>query len=390
VSTLNRMGKARAMKRAGLSAAAALAAAFAVACGGRQADGAQAENSPERITIGAADVAAAVRTTLREGVPVSGSLEPKVAITVGAPIAEQVIEMFVEEGQSVAQDQPLARFKDDVVRAEAASARADVATQRMQTTMAVAESTRADALLREGAIAPRDRDNAVLAVNAARGRLALAEAQAASADDRLATTTLRAPAAGVVSRRYMQAGDRADFGKPVFDLVDARVLQLTASVPVEHFREMSVGRAVSLRVSQGDSQQVTGRISRINPTVDAATRQIRIYVDIPNASGRLVGGLFASGRVVVREVDGAVAVPRSAVRSEGDSSTAVVYVIASGKIARRLVTLGVTDEDAGLVQIVSGVQIGEQVVVGPVEGMADGAPVEVLGAAAADTAGRRR
>jgi RND family efflux transporter MFP subunit len=135
---------------------------------------------------------------------------------------------------------------------------------------------------------------------------------------------------------------------------------------------------------------VTGRISRINPTVDAATRQIRIYVDIPNATGRLVGGLFASGRVVVREVSGAVAVPRSAVRTEGDGRTAVVYVIASGKIARRPVTLGVSDEDAGLVQIVSGVQAGEQVVVGPVEGMADGAPVEVVGATPADATGPRR
>lgn len=378
------------MKRTGLSVAAAIAAAFAVGCGGQQGDGAQAENAPERITIGASDVASAARTTLREGVPLSGSLEPKVSITVGAPIAEQVVEVFVEEGQSVAQDQPLARFKDDVVRAAAASARADVATQRMQTTIAVAESTRADALLREGAIAPRDRDNAMLALNAARARLALAEAQAANADDRLATTTLRAPAAGVVSKRYVQAGDRVDFGKPVFDLVDSRVLQLTASVPVEHLRELRVGRAVSLLVSQMDSQQVTGRISRINPTVDAATRQIRIYVDISNASGRLVGGLFASGRVVVREVGGAVAVPRSAVRSEGDDRTPVVYVVASGKLARRVVTLGVTDEDAGLVQIVSGVQAGEQVVVGPVEGMTDGAPVEVVGAAAADTAGRRR
>ena len=377
------------MKRIGLSVTAALAAAFAVACGGRQADGAQAENAPERITIGAADVAVAARTTLREGVPVSGSLEPKVSITVGAPIAEQVVEMFVEEGQSVERNQPLARFKDDVVRAAAASSRADVATQRMQAQIAVAESTRADALLREGAIAPRDRDNAVLAVNAARARLALAEAQAASAEDRLATTTLRAPAAGVISRRHLQAGDRADFGKPVFDLVDSRVLQLTASVPVEHYRELRIGRAVTLLVSQMDSQQVTGRISRINPSVDVATRQIQIYVDIPNGSGRLVGGLFASGRVVVQEVSG-VAVPRSAVRTEGDGRTSVVYVVVSGKLARRVVAVGVTDQDAGLVQIVSGVQAGEQVVVGPVEGLTDGAPVEVVGAAAADTAGRRR
>jgi RND family efflux transporter MFP subunit len=390
MKTLIQTRKAFVMKRCGLTLAAALAAALAAGCGGRNTDSAQAENAPERISVGAADVTAAVRTTLHAGVPVSGSLEPKVFITVGAPVAEQIVEMFVDEGQRVQQGEPLCRFKDDVLRAAANSARADVATQRMQANIAVAESTRADALLREGAIAPRDRDNTVLALNAARARLALAEAQAASADDRLSTATLRAPAAGVVSKRYQQAGDRADFGKPVFDIVDTRVLQLSASVPVDHMAELRLGRTVTLKVSQLDSTSVTGRISRINPTVDVATRQIRIYVDIPNSSGRLVGGLFASGRVVVREVGGAVAVPRSAVRTEGDGRTAVVYVIASGKIARRPVTLGVVDEDAGLVQIVSGVQAGEQVVVGPVEGMADGAPVEIVGAAPADTTGSRR
>jgi membrane fusion protein (multidrug efflux system) len=382
--------KALAMKRYGLPLAAALAAALSTGCGGKSAEGAASGAAAEAITIGSADVATAARATVRSGVPVSGSLEPKVSITVGAPMAEQIVRMFVEEGQPVAQDQPLAQFKDDVLRAAAASSRADVATQRMQAQIAVAESTRAETLLREGAISPRDRDNAVLALNAARARLALAEAQAASADDRLATTTLRAPAAGVVSKRYVQAGDRVDNGKPVFDLVDTRVLQLSASVPVEHFGVLRVGRPVALTVSQGDSARVTGRISRINPTTDASTRQVRIYVDIPNGAGRLVGGLFASGRVVVQEVVGAVTVPRTAVRYEGEARAPVVYVVAGAKISRRAVTLGVSDEDQGLVQIVSGVQAGDRVIVGPVEGLTDGVGVVVVGASPADSARRER
>jgi RND family efflux transporter MFP subunit len=216
--------------------------------------------------------------------------------------------------------------------------------------------------------------------------LALAEAQAASADDRLSTATLRAPASGVVSRRYLQAGDRADFGKPVFDLVDTRVLQLAASVPVEYLSQLRIGRLVSLTVSQSDTVRVAGRISRINPTADAATRQVRVYVDIPNAGQRLVGGLFVSGRVLVDEAANAVTVPRTAIRREGDAATPVVYVVAGGRIARRLVSVGIADDDLGLVQIMSGVHAGETVVVGPVEGLTDGAPVDILGQAADSTA----
>jgi len=388
MKTLIQTRKAFVMKRFGLTIAAALAAALAAGCGGRNTDSAQAENTPEKISVGAADVTTTARTTLHAGVPVSGSLEPKVSITVGAPVAEQIVEMFVDEGQPVQQGEPLCRFKDDVLRAVANSARADVATQRMQANIAVAESTRADALLREGAIAPRDRDNTVLALNAARARLALAEAQAASADDRLSTATLRAPASGVVSRRYLQAGDRVDFGKPVFDIVDTRVLQLSASVPVEHMAELRLGRTVALTVSQLDSTSVTGRISRINPTADNATRQVRVYVDIPNAARRLVGGLFVSGRVLTREAVNVVAVPLTALRYEGDARTPVVYVIAQGKVARRIVGVGIADEDRRLVQVTSGVQAGDIVVVGPIEGLTDGAPVEILGQAA-DSASRR-
>jgi RND family efflux transporter MFP subunit len=383
----NQTRKARVMKRFGLTVAAALAAALSTACGGKT-DGAMAENAPVKIMLGASDVSAALRTTVQSGLPVSGALEPKVDITVGAPLAEQVLEMFVDEGQTVQQGQPLLRFKDEVVRATANSARADVATQRMQVSIAVAESTRSEALLREGAVSPRDRDNVVLALNVARGRLALAEAQAASAEDRLATSTLRAPAAGVISKRFLQAGDRVDMGKPVLAIVDTRVLQLTASVPIENVGQLRLGLPVSLRAAQLDSTRVTGRISRINPTADPATRQVRVYVDIPNAARRLVGGLFVSGRVLTREAANVVAVPLTALRYEGDARTPVVYVIAQGKVARRIVGVGIADEDRRLAQITAGVQAGDIVVVGPIEGLVDGGPVEILGQAA-DSASRR-
>lgn len=381
-------GKVRDMKRSAIALAAAVAAALSTAGCQRQA-AAGADAAQQKITVGAADVATAARADVWSGVPVSGPLEPKVDITVGAPIAEQLVETYVDEGQRVEQGQPLVRFKDEVLRAAANSARADVATQRMQVSISVAESSRAENLLREGAIAPRDRDNALLALNAARARLALSESQLASAEDRLATSTLRAPAAGVVSKRYLQAGDRVDMGKPVVDIVDNRVLQLTASVPVEYVGDLRVGRVVSLHASQLDSTRLVGRISRINPTADEATRQVRVYVDIPNGAGRLVGGMYVTGRVLLREAKDAVAVPRTGVRREGDAGTPVVYVIANGKVQRRVVGVGVVDEDQGLVQVTSGVQPGDVVVVGPVEGLADGAPAEVLGAGAAPAAARK-
>jgi len=370
-----------------------LAAAGLAGCGAKQANGtagqAVAEVAPSTATLNPTDVAVVRRETLRSGIPLSGALEPKVRITVGAPLAEQLLEVYVNEGDRVQQGQPLARFKDQVLQAAAAYARADVQTQRMAVRVAEAESARAVALFGEGAIAQRDRDNALVALEGARSRLSLSESQAANADDRLHSSTLTAPAAGVISKRYAQAGDRVDNGKPVFEMVDTRVLQLSASVPTEWLPALRVGRAVSLTIAQLDSSHVSGQISRINPTADPATRQIQIYVDVPNSGERLVGGLFASGRVVTREVRDAIAVPREAVRYEGEDRTPYVYAVSNGKIAKRRATIGLADDDQGLVEITSGIAAGDTVVIGPIEGLSNGTPVQIGGAARAAARGTR-
>ncbi len=365
---------------------AVLATALVVAgCGAKRAgDGAQASETRgggvgNVATLNAADVAVAQRANLRTGIPLSGALEPKVRFTVGAPMAEQLVEMYVNEGDRVDSGQRLAKFKDQVLQAAAAYANSDVASQHLNVRVAEAESARAVALFAEGAIAQRDRDNALAALENAHSRLSLAVSQAANAEDRLKSATVTASAAGVVSKRYAQAGDRVDNGKPILELVDTRVLQLSASVPTEWLPELKIGRLVSLTVAQLDSAPVSGRISRINPTADPATRQIQIYVDVPNAREALVGGLFVSGRVVTKEVAQAVAVPRAAVRYEGENRAPFVYVVSAGKLARRPVGVGIVDDDAGLVEITRAVAAGDTVVVGPIEGLTDGTPVAIGG-----------
>jgi len=362
--------------RIGLVAATA---ATVWACSGKGEAETPADSgvAPE-VTLGAADVATVATASLREGVPLSGALLPKVNVTVGAPVAEQVAEMFVDEGVAVRQGQPLARFRDEVLRAAAASAQADLTRAQLAVRVGVTDSARSETLFREGAIARRDYDNALVALESTRAQLALAQAQAASANDRLETATLRAPVSGVVSERHIQAGDRVDFGKPVLDIVDTRVLQLEASVPAQSLGALRVGREAALVTTSGDT--VSGRIARINPTADPATRQVRVYVDVPNGAGRLVGGLYVSGRAIVREANEAVAVPRRAVRVEGEDRTTVVYVVRGGVIARVRVQLGIEDADQGLVQVVSGLAAGDTVVVGPVEGLAEGTRVQVAGA----------
>ncbi len=121
-----------------------------------------------------------------------------------------------------------------------------------------------------------------------------------------------------------------------------------------------------------------GRVARVNAAVDPATRQVKVYVTVPNRGGRLMGGLFASGRVVLREVKGAVAVPLTALRRDAAGKT-YVLIVESGHIARRDVAPGATDEQASLVQITAGLTGGETVVLGAASGLEPGQPVTIAG-----------
>ncbi len=354
------------------------AVALLSACGGKGSSEAAATAAPT-ITLGASDLAVATRATLRAGVPLSGPLDAKVSVVVGAPLAEQLVAVLVAEGDAVSRGQVLARFRDDVLRSAAVSAQADLARARAAVSLAAADSARADALFAEGAIARRDRDNALLAVDQARAQLALAAAQLAGAEDRLAGATLTAPVSGVVSARHAQAGDRVDFGKPVISIVNTRVLQLDAAVEARWLGAVRVGRPVALTVAGGARDTLMGRIARVNPVADPATRQVRIYVDVPNPAGRLVSGLYVSGMVLTETVTEAVTVPRAAIRIDGADRASVVFVVAAGRVSRRVVDPGVQDAASGRVEIRSGVSAGESVVIGPVDGLGDGTRVEIAG-----------
>ncbi|HEU5260784.1 MAG TPA: efflux RND transporter periplasmic adaptor subunit [Gemmatimonadales bacterium] len=354
------------MKRylvAGALAGVALVTLVAARAGGR-GDAAPTVDTAAVAILGRSDVALAVRTDVVAGIPVSGTLEPAVDIRITSPIPEVVQQVLVKEGQAVRQGQVLARFRTSAVEATAMSAEA-------QRRLAASDYERMQSLFKEGAVSRRDVENAEVALRAA-------EAAEAQAKKQLDDATVRAPVAGAISRRAVESGDRVKDGDLLFELVNTSELEFEATVPSEYVADVRVGAPVVLAVSGVTDVGLTGRVARVNAAADPATRQVKVYVSVANRGGRLVGGLFASGRMVLRQVRGAVAVPEAAVRRETGGTT-YVLVVENGHVARRDVTVGATDEQAALVEVASGLQAGETVVIGPVEGLRPGDAVTIAG-----------
>jgi RND family efflux transporter MFP subunit len=263
----------------------------------------------------------------------------------------------------VARGQVLARFRATALVPQAASAEA-------QRRIAAADYERMKNLFAEGAVSQKDVENAELSLRSA-------EANEALARKRLEEATVRAPVAGVIAARRVDSGDRVKDGDQLFQLVNTAQLEFEATVASQYAGQVRPGAPVALGVTGVDGGSVGGRVARVNAAVDEATRQVKLYVTVPNPKRRMVGGLFASGRVVLEEVRDVVAVPQPGVRTD-QAGQQYVLTVEDGRVGRKDVTAGVEDEAQSLVQIVSGLAGGETVIVGPIEGLRVGDPVELV------------
>jgi RND family efflux transporter MFP subunit len=197
--------------------------------------------------------------------------------------------------------------------------------------------------------------------------------------DQLSRTRISAPFDGAVSERQANAGDVVAPGTPLVTVVDPTSLRLEASVPAEFAAKLQAGTSVDFRVAGYGEQGFTGKIERVNPVVDPATGQVRIYVAIPNSEQALLAGLFAQGRVASESRE-ALAVPVGAVDLR--STTPSVLRVRDAKIERVTVELGLRDEVSQQVEIRSGLQAGDVVVLGSAKDLAEGTRVQVAQAPA--------
>jgi RND family efflux transporter MFP subunit len=350
-------------------------AAFALflgACKGKAGETETASTDPV-VMIGRENIAVARLAELRSGPAISGTLEPKVDAKLRAEISGAVERTFADEGMKMRRGALLARIDDSAVRDAYLSAKSAVRTAEAALKNAQRNAERASRLAKAGALPERDLETALWNATNADGALADARARLASAEKQLDHTQVRATIDGVVSERQVAAGDVVQVGSAMFTLVDLRTLRLEATVPVEELGRLRQGSPVEFGVS-GFDRQFTGRIERVNPAVDPATRQVRIYVNVPNPEQSLVAGLFAEGRVAT-DARRAVAVPLSAVDRRGTAP--VIHRVKGGKVGVVSVQLGVSDEAAELVEVSAGLAQGDTVLLGSAQGVTPGTAVRV-------------
>lgn len=346
---------------------------FSVACKGGAA--AEADSSAaETTTIGSENIAIVTSGVLQSGPTVSGALMPEREAAVHAQVGGSVLQTHADEGQSVRAGQTLARIEAGGLQDVYLSARAGVTAASNSADVARRELARSEKLLAAGAIAERDMEQARRSAIAANAALADAQARLATARKQVGNTVITAPISGIVSERPISAGDVVQTGALLFTVVDPSSMRLEGAVPAEQLAQVKIGAPVTFTVNGYPGRTFEGKVTRVNPTADPATRQVRIMISIPNAEGRLVGGLFANGRLASQSHSGLV-VPANAVDTR--SNVPAVFRIKGGKVERVAVQLGLRDEAAERIEIASGVQAGDTLLIGAAQGITPGTIVKI-------------
>jgi len=345
----------------------------AAACGKATAD-APANTGPAPVTVGPEAIAVISVQTLNSGPAISGSLAAEKTASIRSEVSGAVVAVQAEPGAHVTQGTTLARVDDAVPREAFLSAKSAVTQAQLAADIARRETSRSEKLLAAGAIAENALETTRRNDLAAAAALDDAKSRLASAQKNLDNTVIKAPYDGIISERQVNAGDIVSPGSPLFTLVDPSTMRLEGAVPAEKLGLVHVGSPVKFEVTGYPGRAFTGTITNVYPSADPATRQVRLYVRIPNAGNGLVAGLFATGRISSSTRQG-LTVPAGAVDQRGVKP--LVTRLKNGKAEVVEVALGMRDEGSEMVEITKGLAAGDTLLVGAAEGITPGAPVKV-------------
>lgn len=329
------------------------------------------------VNVGKEGIITAKATDIRIGPSISGTMTPQEAATLRSEMSGPIVQTYVEQGQPVKRGQPLARIDDTSIRESVLSAQSAARSAQLSLDNAKRDAERQQRLETAGAVAPRDVEAAQRTLASAQAAMADAQSRLTSAQQQLTKTTFRAPFDGLVSERPVNAGDVVQPGTAIATVVNPASMRLEGSVPAEQLSSLKIRTPVIFTVNGYGTQTFTGRIDRINPTADPTTRQVRVYVTIPNEKSTLVGGLFADGRVATESRQG-IMVPTTAVDERGISP--LVLRIRSDTVESVPVQLGVRDNASDQVEIRSGVSVGDTLLANASQGLAPGTKVRISAA----------
>jgi RND family efflux transporter MFP subunit len=344
---------------------------FLAACGSSSttAEAAPETTAPEATIVDVSVVKASVGV-MESSLEISGTLAPRSRVAVKPKLSGTIERMLVDIGDPVAIGQTIATIdrreidaQVDASVAAVAVAKASLDTAEAGLASAVLEHDRAKNLFEKGAL-PRQRLDAaetahrssVAQRDLATANLAQANAALRRAREVQSNSTVTSPVNGFVVERNYDAGSTPG-DKPIVVVADLREMKLEAGVGEMEAGRLRVGMKATVAVQAKPGQTFTGQLAAIAPEVDERNRHFKIDLRVPNDGRTLLSGMYATARIVEATVPNAILIPKEAVATRNGKR--IVQKVQGDSVSVVEVVEGLSD--GARVQIVKGLAAGDTV-----------------------------
>ena len=305
----------------------------------------------------------------------SGPLVAPQTAMVRAKASGTLLSLTVSEGSRVRAGQVLGRIELAELNTRVAERYAMLESARAA--LGQAERTHAsnERLAAQQFISAIALENSRGAMDSARANLNAAQASLETARVGLREASLLAPISGIVAKRHALPGEKVSVEQQLLTIVDLSKLELAGNIGTHEVARLSPGMAVQVQV-EGVDTPVAGRVARIAPAAEPGTRSIGVTIELANPKEQLRAGQYALARATLTDDTDRLTLPASALgKTNGQDH---VWVIESGVLARRAVTLGRRDERAGRVEVLQGVTPASQVLGARFDNLREGAKASIV------------
>ena len=346
-----------------------------------QAAVAAAAAVPTVLELNANDLVVVQPLDLQRTLTISGGLKAVNSAFVKAKVAAELKSLNVREGDAVKAGQVIGQLDTSEFDLRLRQVEQTALAAKAQVDMAQRTLTNNRALVTQGFISPTALDTSLSMEASAQANYLAAVAAVDLARKAKGDALLVSPLNGVVSQRLVQPGERVPLDAKVVEVVDLSRIELEAAVAPEDVVNVRMGQVASVSLD-GRGQPYAATVSRINPSTQAGSRAVLIYLAVQaQGDGVLRQGLFARGSINL-EKQTALLVPVTAVRI--DQALPYVLAVVDGKVVQRSVVLGargdmtVDGRTEAAVELSDGsVKAGTAVLRGTVGNMRDGTAVRM-------------
>ena len=299
-------------------------------------------NGPVSIELSDGDIAIAQKMTMTQGLPVSGTLKAVRSAMVKARVAGELVLLEVREGDAVKMGQIVARVDNTEYLARQSQNKQQAEAARAQVEVAQRQFDNNNALVNQGFISKTALDTSISNLNGAKASYQAALSALDVATKALDDSVLKAPLNGFVSQRFAQPGERVAPEARIIEIVDLSQLELEATLTSAEALNVKLGQIAKLNV-EGTNEEVSAKVLRINPSTQAGSRSVLIYLGL-QSHPLLRQGVFVQGSLGTQKVQ-AIVVPLESVRS--DKPMPYVQTIRDDKVMHIQVELGAKGEANG-------------------------------------------